>query len=70
MQWSQLCVNPTNIIHVPGMRNNLISLRQWDAVGGCYTGENNKIILTMKTRTQIAHGTKIKNHLYKMDVTI
>ena len=52
------------------MRNNLILLGQWDAVGGCYTGENHKIILTTKTGTQIGHGTKIKNHLYKMDVTI
>src|SRR6202167_3333831 len=37
-----------NVLHVPGQRNNLISLGRWDKAGGTYQGGENKIILITK----------------------
>ena len=34
-----------NVLHVPGMQNNLILLGRWDAAGGRYTGGNGEITL-------------------------
>jgi hypothetical protein len=45
-----------NVLCIPGTRNNLISLGRWDATGGNYTGGNG------------AQGTKIDNHLYKLNI--
>ena len=59
-----------NILHVPGMRNNSISLGQWDAAGGCYNGINGEITLITKNGTPVAQGTKIHNHLYRMKMVV
>jgi len=37
-----------NVLHVPGQRNNLISLGRWDKAGGTYQGGENKITLITK----------------------
>jgi hypothetical protein len=59
-----------DVLHVPSTRNNLISLGQWDAAGGQYTGGGGVITLTTKDGKRIGHSKKISNHLYKMDMTI
>ena len=61
-----------NILHVPGTRNNLISLGQWDAAGRHYNGRNGEITLVTKNGTLVAQGMKIHNHLYcmKMDLKL
>src|SRR6202789_134191 len=59
-----------NVLHVPGTRNNLISLGRWDEAGGTYSGGNGEITLITTDGRPIAHGNKIQNHLYNMDITI
>ena len=56
-----------NVLHIPTNRNNLLSLGRWDAAGGSYTGGGGKIILKNKTGQIISSGSKISNHLYKME---
>ena len=55
-----------NVLHVPGTRNNLILLGQWDAAGGCYNSRNGEIMLITKNGTLVAQGIKIYYHLYHM----
>src|ERR1700723_419999 len=45
-----------NVLHVPGQRNNLISLGRWDKAGGTYQGGENKIILITKDGKQIGRA--------------
>jgi hypothetical protein len=59
-----------DIIHVPGMWNNLILLGQWDAAEGRYSGGGGRISLITKTGITVAQGKKINNHLYKMKIKI
>ena len=59
-----------NVLHVPGTRNNLISLGRWDAAGGRYVGGKGKITLITQNGQQVAQGTKIDNNLYKMRLTL
>ena len=59
-----------HVLHVPGTRNNLISLGRWDAAGGRYNGGNGEITLITKSGTPVAQGTKIHNHLYRMKMVI
>jgi GAG-pre-integrase domain/Zinc knuckle len=59
-----------NVLHVPGTRNNLISLGRWDAAGGRYNGGNGELILITKDGMPVAQGTKIRNHLYRMKMVI
>jgi hypothetical protein len=59
-----------DVLHVPSTRNNLISLGQWDAAGGWYTGGGGVITLTTKDGKCVGRGKKISNHLYKMDMTV
>ena len=59
-----------NVLHVPGMWNNLISLGWWDAAGGWYNSGNGEITLITKNGMSVAQGTKIHNHLYHMKVVI
>ena len=40
-----------NVLHVPGQRNNLISLGRWDKAGSTYQGGENKITLITKDGT-------------------
>src|SRR6202034_350244 len=58
-----------NVLHVPGQKNNLISLGRWDKAGGTYQGGENKIILITKDGKRVAKGTRLKNYLYGMNVT-
>jgi len=58
-----------DVLHVPGQKNNLISLGRWDKAGGTYLGGDNKIILITKDGKQVAEGTRLKNFLYGMNVT-
>src|ERR1700679_1635510 len=55
-----------NVLHVPGQRNNLISLGRWDKAGSTYQGGENKIILITKDGKRVAEGTRLKNFLYGM----
>jgi GAG-pre-integrase domain len=59
-----------NVLHVPGMRNNLLSLGRWDAAGGNYFGGKGSITLVTKDGRPVAHGKKIDNHLYRMKLTV
>jgi hypothetical protein len=59
-----------NVLHVPGTRNNLISLGRWDAADRRYIGGKGRITLITKDKKQIAQGRKVSNHLYKMNITI
>jgi hypothetical protein len=43
-----------HVLHVPGTRNNLISLGRWDAVGGRYQGAQGQITLITKNGKPIA----------------
>ena len=57
-----------NVLHIPSNRNNLISLGKWDAVGGRYIGGGGKIILEDKNGNPVTAGTKIDNHLYRLNL--
>ena len=59
-----------NVLHVPGMQNNLILLERWDAAGGCYNTKNGEITLITKNGTPVAQETKIHNHLYHMKMVV
>jgi hypothetical protein len=59
-----------DVLHVPGQKNNLISLGRWDAAGGRYIGGKGKLTLVTKDGKHVAHGTKMDKHLYKMDVSM
>ena len=58
-----------NVLHVPGQRNNLISLGRWDAAGGRYIGGKGELTLVTKDGKHVAHGKKMDKHLYKMNVS-
>jgi hypothetical protein len=45
-----------DIIHVPGMWNNLILLGQWDTAEGRYSGGGGRISLITKTDITVAQG--------------
>jgi hypothetical protein len=55
-----------HVLHVPGTRNNLISLGQWDVAGRCYQGRQGQIMLITKNGKPVVQGEKVNNHLYKM----
>src|SRR5215471_14921111 len=57
-----------DVLHVPGQKNNLISLGRWDAAGGEYQGGNGKLILVSKNGEQVAQGRKLNNFLYQMQI--
>src|SRR6202451_4477204 len=59
-----------NILHVPGQRNNSISLGRWDKAGGTYQGGEKKIILITKNGKRVAEGNRLKNFLYGMNVRV
>ena len=59
-----------NVLHVPGNSNNLISLGQWDHDECWYEGHNGILMLFTKDGISVARGTKIANHLYKMNFKI
>ena len=59
-----------NVLHVPGQRNNLISLGRWDKAGSTYQGGENKIILITKDGKRVAEGTRLNNFLYGMNVRV
>ena len=59
-----------NVLHVPGQRNNLISLGRWDAAGGRYLGGKGELTLVTKDGKHVANGKKLDKHLYKMDVSV
>jgi hypothetical protein len=52
-----------NVLHVPGQKNNLISLGRWDMADGSYQGGDNKIILITKDSKRVAEGKKAKQFL-------
>ena len=58
-----------NVLHVPGQKNNLISLGRWDTAGGKYIGGKGQLTLVTKDGKHVAQGTKMDKHLYKIDVT-
>jgi hypothetical protein len=58
-----------NVLHIPDQRNNLISLGRWDSAGGRYCGGKGQITLVTKDGKRIATGTKVENHLYKMNIS-
>ena len=55
---------------MPRTWNNLISLGQWDAAGGCYVRGEGTITRITQNGQHIAQGTKINNNLYKMKLSI
>jgi hypothetical protein len=59
-----------DVVHVPGTRNNLISLGRWDTKGRRYEGGNGKITLVTKDGRHVAQGEKVSNNLYKMKLSI
>ena len=59
-----------NVLHIPGQRNNLISLGRWDEASSRYLGGKGELTLVTKDGKQIAHGRKLDRHLYKMDVSV
>ena len=54
-----------NVLHVPGQKNNLISLGRWDKAGGTYQGGDSKITLITKDGKRVAEGIRLNNFLYK-----
>ena len=59
-----------NVLHVPGQRNNLISLGRWDKAGGTYQGGENTIILITKDGKRVTKGNRLNNFLYGMNVRV
>jgi hypothetical protein len=59
-----------DVLHVPGQRNNLISLGRWDNEGRRYIGGNGMITLVTKDGRRVAQGKKVNNNLYRMSVSV
>jgi len=59
-----------NVLHVPGQKNNLISLGRWDMAGSSYQGGDNRIILITKDGKRVAEGKRLNNFLYGMNVRV
>ena len=55
-----------DVLYVPTIKHNLISLGCWDKAGGQYMGGRGVINLVTKNGTHIVMGNKINNNLYKM----
>ena len=66
----QFLLRLENVLHVPGQKNNLISLGRWDSSGGRYIGGKGQLTLITKDGKEVAQGTKLDRHLYKMNVTV
>src|ERR1700722_5246724 len=56
-----------DVLHVPTNPQNLLSLGCWDNSGGRYQGGSGQLSLITKDKRLVATGTKINNHLYKMN---
>src|SRR6202040_9478 len=57
-----------NVLHVPGQKNNLISLGQWDKAGDTYQGGDSKITLITKDGKRVTESIRLNNFLYGMNV--
>jgi len=55
-----------DILHVPGNRNNLLSLGRWEVAGRSYRACDGILDLLMKEGKPIARGVKVRNNLYKV----
>jgi transposase InsO family protein len=56
-----------DVLYIPSNPQNLISLGRWDKAGGYYQGGDGKLIMNLKDGQTIATGTRINNHLYKLN---
>ena len=59
-----------DVLYIPTNRNNLISLGKWDKATGPYKGGQGELILIAKNGKSVTRGTKIRNNLYHMEVSI
>ena len=55
-------------LHIPGNRNNLISLGRWDANDRKFIGHKGKITLISSKEKADARGIKVSHNLYKMQI--
>ena len=53
-----------DVLYIPGNKNNLISLRCWEAVGGEYAARKGMLTLTMENGHPVVQGPQIQNNLY------
>jgi hypothetical protein len=56
-----------DVLYIPSNPQNLISLGRWDKAGGSYHGGNGQLVMNRKDGQTVATGTRIKNHLYKIN---
>ena len=58
-----------NVLYIPTNKNNLLSLGRWEGGGRQYIGANEELKLYDADGYPIATGHKIKQSLYKMDIS-
>jgi hypothetical protein len=56
-----------DVLYIPSNPHNFLSLRCWNNAGGSYKGSNESLFLITKEGKVTAKGSKIDNHLYKMN---
>jgi len=56
-----------DVLYIPTNKQNLLSLGQWDKAGGSYLGRQEKLMMNARHGKTVATGTKINNHLYRLD---
>ena len=59
-----------NVLYIPENKNNLLSLGCWEKEGRQYIGNNGELMLINASGESVAKGMKVRNALYKMDVTV
>lgn len=55
-----------DVLYIPSNPQHLISLGRWDKAGGSYHGGQGVLQMITKKGVTIAKGTRITNHLYKL----
>ena len=56
----------TNVLYVPGNKNNLLSLGRWEKEGRTILFKDSSISLIMPDGRVLARGAKVANNLYKI----
>lgn len=56
-----------DVLYIPMNPQNLVSLGRWDKAGGNYHGGQGGLTMNTNNGETVAKGTRINNHLYRLD---
>ena len=57
----------TDVLYIPTNPQSLLSLGRWDKSGGIYHGGQGNLLMNTINSDTVATGTRINNHLYRLD---